>query len=163
MNITAAVSASAAILAAVLAGLNLYVTGRREEARWARDVLLGTLEGYLSASFEITSAATLLTRTVSSSIQAEEIEAQVVAAHDVQMRMLTRLRLLADEQIVVSAADLHRSDHEIVEFMRGLDHAVTPQELEAAQKSAHAHRQPFVVASRRMMKVHGKVAKVENV
>jgi hypothetical protein len=48
----AIISAVAASLAAVLAGVNLVVSGRREHAKWARETLVEVLVDFVDASFE---------------------------------------------------------------------------------------------------------------
>ncbi len=52
MDIASLVSAVAATTGAVLAGVTVYISGRRDESKWRREVLLETCEAFLNASFE---------------------------------------------------------------------------------------------------------------
>ena len=56
MDIAAVLSATAASVAAILAGLNLVVAGRREDRRWARETATEAFVAYMDASFESGSA-----------------------------------------------------------------------------------------------------------
>jgi hypothetical protein len=47
-----ALSAVGATLAALFAGLTLYLAGRREHQRWLRDVLIDAYVAYLGSSFQ---------------------------------------------------------------------------------------------------------------
>ena len=47
----AAISAVAATVAAVLAGINIYLTRRGENVKWARETLVETFTEFLDASF----------------------------------------------------------------------------------------------------------------
>lgn len=59
---TQILSAVAARLAAVLAGVNLYVTGRRELTKWAREVLVDAFTALLTGSFQGVDACKRATR-----------------------------------------------------------------------------------------------------
>jgi hypothetical protein len=50
------ISAIAAIAAAVFAGVNLWITGRREHSQWARQALVESLVEFMNASFDVTRA-----------------------------------------------------------------------------------------------------------
>jgi hypothetical protein len=56
VNWVGAVTAGAASLAAVLAGVNLYVSGRRELNKWTRETLIEIFSLFLDASFKHASA-----------------------------------------------------------------------------------------------------------
>jgi hypothetical protein len=47
------ISAFAAATAAILAGVNLWFTGRREERRWRRDSIVDTIVSFLDGSFKL--------------------------------------------------------------------------------------------------------------
>jgi hypothetical protein len=163
MDVVSVLSAATATIAAILAGLNLYLTGRREESRWVRDVLLEALEVFLGASFEGASAARQLNRDVPQE-EISELELTIKRNHDLQMRTLTRLRVLASRETVHAASELHRSDHEFIDFLlnhRGVDPPT--EQLETARARAHARREEFVRAARRQLQVDGPTARVENV
>ena len=50
MNVVGAVTAGAARLAAILAGVNLYVSGRRKMNKWTRETLVGIFVAFLDAT-----------------------------------------------------------------------------------------------------------------
>lgn len=52
------VTAGAAGIAALLSGINLYVSGRREEHRWNREALIEAFVTFLGASFTLNAACT---------------------------------------------------------------------------------------------------------
>jgi hypothetical protein len=52
VNVIGAVTAGAAGLAAVLAAINLYLTGRREVHKWTREALVEALVMYLDTSIK---------------------------------------------------------------------------------------------------------------
>jgi hypothetical protein len=52
MDVIGAVTAGAAGLAALLAGVNLYVSGRRELDKWTREALVEALVVFLDSSFK---------------------------------------------------------------------------------------------------------------
>jgi hypothetical protein len=51
VNVIGAIAAGAAGLAAVLAGVNLYVSGRRELNKWTRETLVELFVSFLETSF----------------------------------------------------------------------------------------------------------------
>jgi hypothetical protein len=112
------IGAVAAVIAAVLAGVSVWATGRREERRWARDALVDTFVAYLQSSFSNDARAALEER------QSANPDQQVVAAlrsscnaaHDAQMQALTRLRLLGTPSAVAAAERLHTADHEVTRY-----------------------------------------------
>jgi hypothetical protein len=109
-----AVTAGAAGLAAVLAAINLYVSGRRELNKWTREALIETFVTFLDASFRQNRAC----RTLASGVSPTEedrtrLHRAVVAAHDLQTDTLTRLRLLAPSRVVTAAEALHEAEHKL--------------------------------------------------
>ena len=51
-SVASVLSATAASIAAVLTAINLYVTGRRERAKWAREALVDAFIAFLDESFK---------------------------------------------------------------------------------------------------------------
>ena len=51
-------TAGAASVAALLSGVNLYVSGRREEQRWNREALIEAFVTFVGASFSFNAACT---------------------------------------------------------------------------------------------------------
>ena len=118
MDVIGTVTAGAAGLAAVLAGVNLYVSDRREkkkwtqderreQERWERDKLIDNLALFLDASFQIGSNCHTILRESPPPAERARLSAAALAAHDAGGDAMTRLRLLAPADLV-KAADLVR-------------------------------------------------------
>jgi hypothetical protein len=115
MDWVGAVTAGAAGLAAALAGVNLYVSGRRELDKWTRETLVETFAVFLDASFKYSSACRGI---FGHSLQMEErkqLQSAVLAAHDVENEALTRLRILAPPSVVEAAQTLMYAEYYLAE------------------------------------------------
>jgi len=107
------VSAVAAAVAAVLAGWNLYLSGRREHVRWARDALVDTFVDFLTASYDHKDVCRRLLRSAPGAGTAGASQVlldRAQDAHDQMMRCITRLRMLTTEDAVEAALRLHEYD-----------------------------------------------------
>jgi hypothetical protein len=105
MNVVGAVTAGAAGLAAVLSGVNLYVSGRREIDRWTRETLVEIFAAFLDASFMHGAACRALVRD-SPDPERQRLRADVVTAHYLEAHSLIRLWLLATSRVVTAARAL---------------------------------------------------------
>jgi hypothetical protein len=163
MDVASILSAGAASIAAVLSGIGLYVSGQREEARWMRETLLEAFEGFLNASFETTSTAKYLGgfRGTGTPIDRDEAVKRIRSLHEAQLDSLTRLRLLADANVIHAAADVHDGDYGFVQMMTR-DPRPTEEEYQAAVSEAHRRRETFLATTRQALRVSGKVAAVGN-
>ena len=108
-----AVTAGAAGLAAVFAGLNLYLSGRRELDKWTRDTLVELFVAFLDASFKHGSACGVVLRTLPRDSQRYHLQKAAIAAHDVELETLTRLRLLAPAEVVRAAMALLEAERRV--------------------------------------------------
>ena len=106
MNIIGAVTAGAAGLAAVLAGVNLYLSGRRELDKWTRETLVDIFALFLDASFKHASACGRILNTSPPRLERNELQSDIFEAHSVASQALTRLRLLAPPAVVRDAITL---------------------------------------------------------
>ncbi|WP_330183196.1 hypothetical protein OHB26_05805 [Nocardia sp. NBC_01503] len=105
-------SAIAATVAAVLAGLNLYLSGRREQRKWIREALIDAYVQYLGASFRGGSRKLRGLRSAGAASDIlEQARQKLEEAHTLQNENLTRLRLIAPENVVRAAEALHTADH----------------------------------------------------
>ncbi|MCZ7423789.1 hypothetical protein O7605_31640 [Verrucosispora sp. WMMA2121] len=106
----AIISAVAASLAAVLAGVNLVVSGRREHAKWARETLVEVLVDFVDASFESKDAVKHAIREGKPEVWPPVDDAchraQAKAAERRMRTMQSRLRLLAAPRVVDAAQHL---------------------------------------------------------
>jgi hypothetical protein len=96
---------AAAALAALLSGTSLFLTGRREDKRWKREVLRETMESLFDSSFN-SHVETALADPPSLQ-DLDWYKDRALDAHAVQMDALTRLRFLAKPKVLRSAFDLH--------------------------------------------------------
>jgi hypothetical protein len=110
-------TACAAVVAAVLSAVTLYVTGRRAERAWRRDALVDALEGYAATSFARLSLSNkVMARRRSGAAPAEwtDLTERDRDLHGEHNDRLTRLRLLANPRVVQAAEDLHVADDEVL-------------------------------------------------
>jgi hypothetical protein len=111
VNWVGAVTAGAAGLAAVLAGVNLYLSGRRELNKWTRETLIEIFALFLDASFKHASACRAISLESPPQSERDRLRAAIFAAHSEENRALTRLRLLAPPRVVKDARTLIESEY----------------------------------------------------
>jgi hypothetical protein len=96
-------SAIAATIAAVFAGLSLYVSGRREHRRWLRDSLVDTYLEYLTASFDAPGMRAFRARLKGGEMpDLGEHRRQAAEARGQQTATLTKLRMIAPPNVVTA-------------------------------------------------------------
>ncbi len=146
MNVVGYITAAAAGLAAILSGINLWLSGRRELNRWAREALVEALVSFFDTSFKLRSSCReLIFLAHNKDSEAATIRRSIVAAHDYETDTLTRLRLLAPSRVVKAAEILHEADHAIIDAY----YAESPQnEFEQALSNARSARIEFISAAR---------------
>jgi hypothetical protein len=95
----------AAIAAALLSGASLFLSGRREDLRWKREVLVETMVSFFDASFDSIDTTAFKARQ-----DGEELEwhrERYLNAHAVELQALTRLRFLAKPKVLQRVFELH--------------------------------------------------------
>jgi hypothetical protein len=166
MYLTSLLTAAAAGLAAVLAALNLYISGRRERHRWIRETLVEAYVTYLKTSFN-TSQKTQAWRGAAVSNadrdQLVTVRDEIKDLHELQMDTLTRLRLLAPLEVVQAAARVHVADHNIVNLAFDSEIQASKLQIEEARQNGHRQRQALIRAARKSMKVSGAASDVGEV
>jgi hypothetical protein len=115
VNVIGAITAGAAGLAAVLAGVNLYVSGRRELNKWTRETLVELFVSFLEASFAHNHACWAAEGFAPGTAAHRGLSADSLIAHDREMDTLTRLRLLAPSRVVTAAEALHEAEHNLAD------------------------------------------------
>ena len=115
MDWVGVVTAGAAGLAAILSGVNLYVSGRREMNKWARESLVDILALFLDASFKQAGACRSIFRLSPDEKEVKRLRVEIFAAYEVQNEQLTRLRLLAPPSVVEAAQKLKESEYYLAE------------------------------------------------
>jgi hypothetical protein len=146
------VSAGAASLAAVLAGLNLYLSGRRERQKWAREALVEVFDTFLGTSFDTGAACRRLARARLADAPAEELAdlaRTIRELHGTQTMCLTRIRLLANRTAVEAAVRLHSADHAYVDLAQRTDRQLGADD--PGLRMARVARDAFIVAAKRAM------------
>jgi hypothetical protein len=115
VNLGTYFSSVAAALAAVFAGLNLYVSGRRQHRQWARQALVESLVEYMNASFDVSRACSRISRLRSEGASLSDLQALREEAedtlHKAQLPIMTRLRMLCPPEVADAAQVLHAQDH----------------------------------------------------
>jgi hypothetical protein len=161
----AAISAVGAVLAAALAGLNLYYTGSRERARWARDTLADLYVVYLEASFESSAAAGWFFRSATGPgtdrTNIDEVKEQISQARATQTSTLTKLRLLAGSSMVDAAIALHGADHQLVEAAINTT-ADSHEDFLRARELVWARRMAFLSIAKRSLGLRSSVSRDEH-
>ena len=143
-------SAIAATIAAVLAAINLHVTGRREQNRWAREVLVDVFVTFLNAGFESGGACNRLIESIG--IEGEQDGSghwkTIATAHRTETEMLTKMRLLAAPAVVNAAVNLHAATHAYVDIVQRNPTRVPEDEGNAAKKNVWQMRYLFLAAAK---------------
>lgn len=165
MNVIGAVTASAAGIAAILAGINLYVSGRREQKKWIREALVETLVTFLDSSFKHGVAYRILSSGRSlQDLERRHLHATVVEAHDQQGEALTRLQLLGPPQLVEAADALHDREHAMAAacFGEPASAVEVAEAVEDARISIQRAREQVLKAARRAIRL-GDIAGISDV
>ena len=165
MDIAPLVSAVAATTGAVLAGITVYITGRRDESKWRREVLLETCEAFLNASFETARAGGQLAGFPAPRDAAtrDEPELRISLAYRAKMDLMTRLRILADENVVTAAEDLHLAD---VRFLDAVARWKTPpstEDYDAVRAQVRSEQGKFIRATTALLHIKGRTVRVRNI
>jgi hypothetical protein len=113
MDWTGLATLAAAVAAAILSGVSLFLSGRREDRRWKREVLVDTMVSLFDASFNSLDTATLDAREAGEDL--EWHRDRCLSAHAVELQALTRLRFLAKPEVVERAFELHNIEDELYE------------------------------------------------
>jgi hypothetical protein len=146
VNIVGVITASAAGLAAALAGANLYISGRRELNKWTRESLVESLVIFLDTSFKLRSTCRQLLSARSGDKEHQELIRAVISGHDLETETLTRLRLLASSRVVRAAENLHTADHNLAyTCFQGCS---DPATLESSFSAVRQARASFIESAR---------------
>ncbi len=116
-GLAGALTGVAATLAAILSWANLYVSGRRDQAKWQREALLQAYDDYLSLSRKRDHVADKIARlrVAGDTRTPQDLRDEEADLHEKQLDVLTRLRLLSTQGIVEAAEAVHLADHQLIE------------------------------------------------
>lgn len=142
-HVAALVAAGAALVAALLSGLTLYASGRREERRWRRDELIDVYQAFLTISFTRTLLAvqTMQAHASGERVPVGELQKKQAELHDEHDGLLTRLRLLAKADVVRAAEELHMSDHSLVDPAMKVRAPISEKEWQRFEENRERNRQ----------------------
>jgi hypothetical protein len=137
MDWTGLATLVAASAAAVLSAASLLLSGRREDRRWKREVLEQTMVSLFEASLGYVDQAAL--RAAQDNEDLSEYKERALDAHSMQLRALTRLRFLANADVLKCAFKLHGIEDQLysIVFTKPLDSADW-EELEDQQRKVRA-------------------------
>jgi len=141
------VAAVASVLAAVLSGVTLWLSGKRENRRWKRDAVLDSVVDFLDASFEAPSGYSLAK--LRADALDEDDRQRLEAAHTKMLHALTRLRVLAPPMVVSLAEQVHKADFDRLTMV--LSRRVDDELWESIGRLRNECRDDFVAAVRRDM------------
>jgi hypothetical protein len=110
-NLAAIASAVAATLAAVFAGVNLYLSGRRDRVRWVRESAADSFVEFLTASYDHRTACKRLIQEPVLGAERAGLVDRALAADDQMLKCLSRLRMLTTPDAVDAAIGLHRHNN----------------------------------------------------
>ncbi|MFF0631298.1 hypothetical protein ACFYTS_02225 [Nocardia sp. NPDC004151] len=149
------ISAVAASIAAVLAGITLYISGRRENRKWLRESLIDAYVGYLDASFGSGGAYARIARVEGHDASMfTEMRTRTNDAYDAQAVVLTRLRLIAPRSVVSAAEALHLADYGVMHAT--FDRQQPPTDDDAwiaARDEQHRAREHFIRVTRQSLRL----------
>jgi hypothetical protein len=150
MNPASLLSAVSATIAAILVAVNLYVSGRRERNRWARDVLVDVFVIFLTAGFEGSGACNRLleSRRLNRESEILAYRESIKVAHRTETEMLTKMRLLTSPAVVEAAMRLHVATHANVDFAEGRLPGSSHEEQDAVNDRVWQARRSFLAAAK---------------
>lgn len=152
MNAGSFLSAIAATIAAALTAVNLYLTGRRERNRWAREALVDVFVTFLNAGFEGSAACNKLTDPTGPDRGRDGTDQwdKITKAHSAETVMLTKIRLLAGPAVVDAAMNLHMAVHAYVDLVQKAAPSRVPDDQKhAVQEYVWRVRRSFLAAAKR--------------
>jgi hypothetical protein len=138
-NLPSILSAVAAGLAAALAGLTLYATGRRGTRKWLRESLVEHYVEILTSSFNSAGDRGFKARQNGEINELNVISERARRAYRDGTAVLTRLRILAPREVGEVAERLHRFDHSVSSAVLGpgpLPSEDAWHEMRGAQRAA---------------------------
>jgi len=151
--VPATISAVAATIAAFLAGVNIYLTRRNENVKWARETLVETFTQFLTASFEAKNAAKAAARAALDDPASPEVPRLREEAARVEAEMRdhqTRMRLLTTPDVVESAQALRFG---VRDYIASLDTpaTITAESDKAMRVDLWRRREAFVAAVKKAL------------
>jgi hypothetical protein len=148
-------SAAAATTAAILTGVNLYLSRQREDVKWARNVLIDTLGQFLDASFRSKDAVKKAYKISQSGMDQSQIAAlkqEALRAEEEMRTLQTRLRLLGSAELVEAAQSLRTGIRAYVAVLDQQDPIPVYVDRQL-RRSLWDGRDAFVMAARKTLSI----------
>jgi hypothetical protein len=152
-------SAGAAGLAALLSGVNLFVSSRREVVKWRREALSEAFVSLLDASFRGKDICKRYCNEYRrSEAAASAHQADLVSETDEVLRMmredLTRLRLLAPKSVLDSCKELYKRNHDFLDLVKGKPDGIRDLEDMRIRLEIRSARNAAVTSAKALMRLH---------
>lgn len=148
------VAAAAAVVAAALTGINLYLSGKRQHVSWTRQALEKSCVDFLTAHYEHWDSCAALEALAdgSRSHQGEsELRESLLDSDRTMRQCITRFRVLTSQALVTSALELHRYNVARRERLDATSTSVArPEPLSEGRKRC---RNQFVEAAQRTLRI----------
>ena len=150
VNAASMLSAVSATVAAVLVAVNLYISGRREQSRWAREALVDIFIAFLDAGFSGSAAGNRLSVTASadSEVRILHYRQEIEQAHRTETEMLTKMRLLTTPAVVEAAMGLHVATHAFTDLVSEDLPGLSGQERDLINDRIWQARRSFLAAAK---------------
>jgi hypothetical protein len=136
------------LAAAVLSGLTLWASGKREERRWQKDARVSTYQRFIEVSFERSFKTVLGIRNRQGvktedldKLGQEELRQGEWELHLEYDSLLTRIRLVSDDDVVRASEALHDSDQKLVELSLRSDAPATDFDWNVFEEERERNRQ----------------------
>jgi hypothetical protein len=164
LNAASLLSAVSATIAAILVAANLYISGRREQNRWARDALVDVFVTFLDAGFGGHSACNRLTKALRVNAEADisDYREKIDRAHQTETEMLTKMRLLTSPAVVEAAMGLHLAIHAYLDFINANVRSLPPGEQDEADDQVWRARRSFLAAAKTEIGLKPKVSSIRH-
>lgn len=145
------IAAVAATIAAILGAVSLWLSGNREERKWRRDELVGTVVAFLDSSFAAPGEYSLekFQRGHYLPSDAQNHEQK----HQEMLSALTRLRVLAPPNMIRSAETIHACDNERRMMLSNSVNQLDVEQWHDAGKMRNAARLRFLSEARKTLKL----------
>lgn len=156
INLAPIATTVAATLAAIFAGLNLYVSGKREHVKWAREALVDTFIGFLTASFDHKDVCKRISGMPAAAEPTGDLKALVERTevlHDLMKSYVTRLRVLTTAEVADAAWRLHEHNDRYYDLVMRASGRPSPDEDEAARRAFDDDRNALVQAAKRVLAI----------
>ena len=144
----------AATLAAILAAINLYVSGRRERVKWVREALVDTFVNFLAASYnhkDLCKRIYWLPPAPEQTDEVRKLRQQAETTYDEIMDCITRMRVLTTADLAGKAFQLRCHNRDYYRLVTAGDSKPTVEADEQARRAFDNDRAAFIEAAKKVL------------